>query len=221
VDLRAFVVIGFGFLRAQAPYEPPPSAAILTLMSSPPEVEIKFRIADIERLVERLRQLGFQQVTPRTHEMNTLFDLPGHPLRSRGDLLRLRKYGETWVLTHKSKSNERNGPHKTRVETETRVDNGERMEAILRALHFEPSFRYEKFRAEWKAGDGHVVIDETPIGTYGEIEGPPEWIDSVACDLGIDRKDYITETYAGLFLAWKREGGSKAEEMTFDEIGQQ
>jgi adenylate cyclase, class 2 len=189
-------------------------------MSLSDEVEIKFRIADIDRLAARLRQLGFQQVTPRTHEMNTLFDLPGNPLRDRGDVLRLRKYGQTWVLTHKSRGKKHNGPHKTRLETETRVDNGEKMEAILRALHFEPSFRYEKFRAEWKAGDGHVVIDETPIGTYGEIEGPPEWIDSVARDLEIDRKDYITETYAGLFLAWKRQSGSKSEEMTFDAVGQ-
>jgi len=188
-------------------------------MSFSQEVEIKFRIADIDGLVARLRQLGFQQVTPRTHEMNTLFDLPGHPLRDRGDVLRLRKYGETWVLTHKTKSKKQDGPHKTRIETETCVDNGEKMEAILRALQFESSFRYEKFRAEWKDGKGNVVIDETPIGTFGEIEGPPEWIDSVARDLQIDRKDYITETYAGLFLAWKRKSASKAQEMTFEAIG--
>jgi adenylate cyclase class 2 len=188
-------------------------------MSSSNEVEIKFRVADIEGLVARLRQLGFQQVTPRTHEMNTLFDLPGHPLRDRGDVLRLRKYGETWVVTHKAKSQNQSGLHKIRVETETRVDNGEKMEAILRALQFEPSFRYEKFRAEWKGGSGHVVIDETPIGTYGEIEGPAEWIDSVARDLKIDKKDYITETYAGLFNAWKRQTMSAAQEMTFHAIG--
>ena len=194
------------------------SPAILTLMSSSHEVEIKFRIARIEDLVARLRQLGFQQLTPRTHEMNTLFDLPGHPLRNRGDLLRLRKYGETWVLTHKTKSQSQSGLHKSRVETETRVDNGEKMEAILRALQFAPSFRYEKFRAEWKREQGHVVIDETPIGTFGEIEGPPEWIDSVARDLEIDRKDYITETYVGLFNSWKRQTKSSAEEMTFEAV---
>jgi len=186
------------------------------------EVEIKFRIADIEDLVARLRRLGFQQVTPRTHEMNVLFDLPDHPLRDRGDLLRLRKYGESWVLTHKAKvkNNKKDGPHKTRIETETRVDNGEKMECILRALQFEPSFRYEKFRAEWKApgGEGHVVIDETPIGNFAEIEGPAEWIDPIASDLQIDRQQYITETYAGLFSSWKRETGSNAQEMTFEAI---
>jgi adenylate cyclase, class 2 len=110
-------------------------------MSSSNEIEIKFRIADLESLVDRLHQLGLEPVTPRTHEMNTLFDLPGQPLRKRGDLLRLRKYGKSWVLTHKSKSKEKDGPHKTRVETESRVEDGEKMEAILRALQFEPSFR--------------------------------------------------------------------------------
>ena len=168
----------------------------------------------------RLRQLGLEQITSRTHEMNTLFDLPGHPLKNRGDLLRLRKYGESWVLTHKAKSNEKDGPHKTRVETETRVEDGEKMQAILRALQFEPSFRYEKFRAEWKGEQGHVVIDETPIGNFAEIEGPAKWIDSIAGKLGIQRGDYIKETYAGLFFAWKRETGTSAQEMTFDAVGE-
>jgi adenylate cyclase class 2 len=178
------------------------------------ETEIKFQVGDLEALATRLRQLGFQQITPRTHEMNTLFDLPGHPLRDRGDLLRLRKYGKTWVLTHKAKSNSA-GPHKVRVETETRVEDGEKMEAILHALQFEPVFRYEKFRAEWEGERGHVVIDETPIGNFAEIEGPGDWIDGVARDLGIPRQDYITETYAGIFFNWKRRTKSPAEEMTF------
>ncbi len=182
------------------------------------EIEIKFRVSDLNALVARLRELGLADITPRTHELNTLFDLPGRPLRSRGELLRLRKYGESWVLTHKAKSNEDNRPHKTRVETETRVEDGEKMEAILRALHFEPSFRYEKFRAEWKGDQGQVVIDETPIGNFAEIEGPPDWIDSVANKLGIRRDEYITETYAGLFFGWKRQTGSDATEMTFEAI---
>jgi adenylate cyclase, class 2 len=188
-------------------------------MTGASEVEVKFRVAEINALVTGLRQLGFEQVTPRTHEMNVLFDLPGHALRNRGDLLRLRKYGEIWVLTHKAKVNTKDRAHKTRVETETRVEDGAKMEAILRALQFEPCFRYEKYRAEWKGGQGQVVIDETPIGNFAEIEGPPAWIDSLARDLRVDRKDYITDTYSGLFFEWKRKTGSTAEEMTFAAIG--
>src|SRR5215475_3898968 len=183
-------------------------------MSSSPEIEIKFRVSDLRSLVERLRELGLRQITPRTHEMNTLFDLPGHLLRHRGDLLRLRKYGESWILTHKAKLTNDSGHYKSRMETETRVADGEKMEAILRALQFEPCFRYEKFRAEWEGTQGHVVIDETPIGNFAEIEGPYHWIDEVAQRLGIGSEQYLRDTYAGLFFAWKQATRSPAKEMT-------
>ena len=68
----------------------------------PNEIEIKFRIEDLRDLNRRLRASGFRRITPRTHEMNALYDLPGQPLRKRGELLRLREYGKEWVLTHKS-----------------------------------------------------------------------------------------------------------------------
>jgi len=182
-------------------------------MSSNKEIEIKFRVVDVRDLVRLLRAAKFRLVTPRTHEMNTLYDLPGQPLRERGDLLRLRKYGKGWVLTHKSKG--KAGRHKSRVELETKVEDGQKMEAILHALGFKPSFRYEKFRAEWSEGNGHVVVDETPIGHFGEIEGPARWIDRTAQTLGIRQKDYITDTYAELFFSWKRRTHSSAMEMTF------
>ena len=98
------------------------------------------------------------------------------------------------------------------------------MDAILRALGYAPSFRYEKFRAEWvdqktPGGTGHVVVDETPIGNFCEIEGPPRWIDATAKKLGVSAADYITKNYATLFAEWKRETGSGADEMTFKAIG--
>jgi adenylate cyclase class 2 len=95
------------------------------------------------------------------------------------------------------------------------VENGKQMDAILRALGFEPTFRYEKYRAQWSDGTGHVVFDETPIGNFGEIEGSPRWIDRTARALGIVRSDYITQTYAPMFFAWKRRTHSSATEMTF------
>jgi adenylate cyclase, class 2 len=177
------------------------------------EIEIKFRVADVRALARRLRAAKFRLVTSRTHEMNALYDLPGTPLRKRGDLLRVRKYGSEWVLTHKAQGTA--GRHKTRVETETAVANGEKMDGILRALGFRPTFRYEKFRAQWSDGVGHVVVDETPVGNFGEIEGPARWIDRTAQALGILPEHYITDTYAGLFFAWKRRTRSRAKEMTF------
>jgi adenylate cyclase, class 2 len=182
-------------------------------MASNQEIEIKFRVIDARALTRRLRAAKFRLVTPRTHEMNILYDLPRQMLRKRGELLRLREFGEHWVLTHKSKG--KVGRHKTRVELETKVEDGHKMDAILHALGYRPSFRYEKFRAEWSDGRGHVVLDTTPIGDFGEIEGPARWIDQTAKQLGIRREDYLTDTYAGLFFAWKRRTRSPANEMTF------
>jgi adenylate cyclase, class 2 len=185
-------------------------------MSGNKEIEIKFRVRDVGVLSRTLRNAGFSLVTKSTHELNTLYDLPGLPLRKRGDLLRLHKYGRTWLLTHKAKS--KGGRHKTRQETETTVSDGKKMDAILRALGFSPAFRYEKFRAEWSDDKGHVVIDRTPIGDFGEIEGPSRWIDRTAKQLQIQSKDYIADTYAQLFFRWKKQTGSAANEMTFAAI---
>ena len=182
----------------------------------PQEIEIKFRVADLRALARRLRSAGFRLVTRRTHEVNTLYDLPGEVLRRRNQLLRLRKYGSAWTLTHKSGTVR--GHHSSRVELETTVADGKKMDAILRALGYSPSFLYEKFRAEWADGKGHVVVDETPIGNFCEIEGPARWIDATAKKLAVSAADYITKNYASLFLDWKQETKSAAEEMTFKAV---
>jgi adenylate cyclase class 2 len=185
-------------------------------MASTKEIEIKFRVADVRALARKLRAAGFRLVTPRTHELNTLYDLPGAVLRARKELLRIRKYGSEWTLTHKAKG--KVGRHSSRIETETHVSDGKKMDAILRALGYAPLFRYEKFRAEWSDGKGQVVVDETPIGNFCEIEGAPRWIDAAAKKLGINESDYITKNYATLFLEWKAQTANESEEMTFEEV---
>ena len=186
-------------------------------MASAAEVEIKFHIKNLGALTHELSKNGFHLATARTHEMNTLYDTPKGTLRERGELLRIRKYGEIWKVTHKAKGN--TGKHKTRVETETKVQDGEALAEIFTSIGLVPCFRYEKFRSEWSDGTGHVVLDETPIGNIAEIEGPPEWIDATAAKLGIDYSDYITESYAQMFFAWKKKTRSSAQEMTWKSLG--
>lgn len=187
----------------------------------PQEVEIKFRVDGLRALNRKLRAAGFGLVTRRTHEMNTLYDLPGEVLRKRNELLRIRKYGSEWTLTHKSGT--KRGRHSSRVELETKVADGHKLDAILHALGYSPTFRYEKFRAEWTdpkapGGKGHVVVDETPIGNFCEIEGPPRWIDATAKKLNVTPEHYITKNYATLFLDWKKETRNPAKEMTFGAV---
>lgn len=185
-------------------------------MAKQPEVEIKFRVADVRRLEQALADSGFRRQTPPTHEANTLYDR-GYALRRRGEILRLRKYGDQWRLTHKAKGTA--GRYKTRTEHESAVANGPEVDAILRALGYQPAFVYEKFRSEWSDGAGEVVVDHTPIGTIGEIEGPPRWIDRTARLLGIDPRDYITKSYGELFLEWRKTTRNAAKNMTFRECG--
>lgn len=183
-------------------------------MSLNHEVEIKFRIADIGALTAKLKSAGFHLVTPRTHEMNTIYDMPGDQLRARGALLRLREYGDKWTLTFKDKG-VTESRHKSRPEMETQVQNGQAMAQILEALGFRARFSYEKFRSEWIDKHGHVVVDETPVGNFGEIEGAPEWIDRIAATLGIPEEQYIKASYSELFREWKRQTRSDAEHMLF------
>src|ERR1700751_6136644 len=125
-------------------------------MATPQEVEIKFFVSDLKQLEDKLKRLGFHCETPSTHEHNTLYDLPGQKLRRKGELLRLREYGDKWKLTHKAKGVA--GKHKSRAELETPVSDGKQMDGILRGLGYLPTFVYEKFRSEWSDGDGHVVL---------------------------------------------------------------
>jgi adenylate cyclase class 2 len=201
------------------------------------EIELKFPVDDPTALQARLPELGFHLDTPRTFEQNTLYDSPERRLLEQRQLLRLRHYGGTWTMTHKRPLSEQEtrqasgdpARYKVRVETETTVEDGAAMEEVFHRLGYDPVFRYEKFRSEWSHPvhvnegtglvTGHLVIDETPIGNYAELEGPEEWIDEMLAQLGIDHARCLTDSYGRLFLAWKERTKSPAENLTFAEIG--
>ena len=181
------------------------------------EIEVKFRVDDSQQLQEKLRSLGFRSLTPRTFERNTLYDTPDRNLRARQAILRVRKYGDRWVLTHKClpSDHDPNARHKHRIEIETEVADGEALGFIFTQLGYEPVFIYEKWRAEYADATGHCVIDETPVGVFAELEGPAEWIDIISERLGLDPASLMTDSYGRLFENWRRETGSAARDMTF------
>ena len=115
------------------------------------EIEIKFHVDDLRALARTLRAAGFRVTTPRTHEMNTLYDLPGEVLRRRKELLRLREYGSSWTLTHKSGS--KVGRHSSRRELETGVSDGKKM------------CEARSFRCVQKGGLIRKSFDMPPVGS--------------------------------------------------------
>lgn len=197
------------------------------------EIELKFPVADPSAFQSLLPALGFHLDTARTFESNTLYDTPGRDLRARRQLLRLRQYGQIWTITHKRQPDQPDDSglsrYKVRIETETHVDDGEATAAIFTQLGYTPVFRYEKYRTEWSqmplfaaerpdGAVGHLVVDETPIGNYAELEGPTDWIDGILELLGVDPAKCLTDSYGRLFQNWKEINGSSVEHLTFAEI---
>ncbi len=180
------------------------------------EVEIKLRVGDPRSARRALRALGFRVSQPREFEHNTLFDTAGGSLRRRGLMLRLRTTGGEAVLTFKSRSMP-SAFYKIRREVETRIASPAAAREILLCLGFSPSFRYEKYRTRLtrRHERGEVALDETPIGTFLELEGRPGWIRRVARGLGWTPREFITGTYAELYQEWRRRNRAPARAMVF------
>ena len=182
------------------------------------ETEIKVRLTDRAAFTMQLPSLGFHLLTAETMERNVLFDTPENWLRQRGELLRIRQYGDRWILTHKAPvENSIASMHKVRAETETEIENGRPLAAIFERLGYNPIFVYEKLRTEWADNEGHVVVDVTPIGDFAELEGESEWIDRMAAKFGISPENYLKASYGQLFQDWKHATGRPATHMTFAE----
>jgi adenylate cyclase class 2 len=183
----------------------------------PVETEIKFRVVDLAGLSQRLESADFRLETPRSFESNVLYDTPDRRMRARTEILRIRSYAGRWTLTHKRLPDSGPGEdtHKHRIETETKVSDGDALAQVFRSLGLVPAFRYEKWRTEWADGEGHCVVDETPIGNFAELEGSAEWIDRTAASLGIDPVQYITLSYGRLFEQWRAVHDSSVIDLTF------
>jgi adenylate cyclase class 2 len=186
----------------------------------PVETEIKFRVDDLAGLAQRLPAAGFTLQTPRAFESNVLYDTPDRRMRARTEILRIRNYAGRWTLTHKRLPDSGPGEdtHKHRIETETEVSDGDALAEVFVSLGLVPAFRYEKWRTEWRDGEGHCVVDETPIGDFAELEGPAAWIDRAAARLGLDPSQYIVLSYGRLFDLWREEHHSAAQDLTFAAI---
>jgi len=133
------------------------------------EIEVKFALKDRPGLVRRLHEIGAQKLYAETFEDNIVLDRRGE-LRTRGSLLRVRKFGRYALATYKGPM-AFDGGVKMREEVQTGVESFELAIQLFDSLGFKPVFRYQKFREVWRVKEVEVVLDRTPIGDYFEIEG--------------------------------------------------
>lgn len=169
-------------------------------MAEKVETEIKLRMDDAQKARAAVRALGARLERERHFEDNLLVDDALGSLAAGGKALRLRRTEGRAVLTFK-------GPRqgtavlKSRPEIEAAVPDPDAFEAILGGLGYRKVFRYQKYRETYSWKDVEIVVDETPVGTFLEIEGDESAIHEAALALGKSPADYLTASYATLFFA--------------------
>jgi adenylate cyclase class 2 len=164
------------------------------------ETEVKIRIQDPAEARKAIADLGARPTRERHLEDNLLFDDEWGVLGSSGSVLRLRRTSGAAVLTFKGPKTVESGI-RSRGELETTIGDPDALQSMLLALGFRPAFRYQKYREVYEWQGQEIVVDETPIGAFVEIEGDREGIARAATLLGFSPRDYITESYFALFFA--------------------
>jgi adenylate cyclase class 2 len=170
------------------------------LSSMPTEIEVKLPIDNLKSMRAKIRRRGWRVSSRRQFEANWLFDCTDDSLRNSGRVLRVRQSGVATWLTVKGPV-QQDTPHKIREEIEIKTPGTKPTIALLGTLGYNVTWRYEKYRRCFtKAGEsGKILLDETPIGNYLELEGSDAWIDNTSMALGFKYNDYITASYRGLF----------------------
>ena len=191
----------------------------MTDRTSPREIETKFRVEDRADFERRLSALG-AVAGPTEFESNVLLDDAAGTLRARGHALRLRDSAGAGVLTFKGKATLDRGI-KSRIEIESGVETSENVGQIFEALGFTPVFRYEKRRTAWQFSDPAlplVVVDETPIGLFAEIEGAEPAVRALATRLGVDEGLMLEQSYPALYQEARESNPELPADMTFQKL---
>jgi adenylate cyclase class 2 len=178
------------------------------------EREIKLRFETPEAARAAVVAAGASPLRGRRLQEDCLLDTSEGRLRERHSVLRLRMERGRSLLTFK-------GPvqpssMKVREEVETLVGDGEILLRVLEAAGFQIRFRYQKYREEFAVGDVIVAIDETPVGTFVEIEGSEQGITALARALARSPADYVLESYQALFMQHLQSSGLPPTDMLFE-----
>ena len=205
------------------------------------ETEIKLRVRDLQvfrRALRRLGALSGSSRVKRVHEWNELFDTPGSELKRRGELLRIRTESagnpsgrrsgtqtQRTILTLKRPARGKpssRSRYKVKEEMEAELSDARVLADVFESLGMRVWFRYEKFRTTFRlpaslrwARDLLIELDETPIGSFVELEGPRRAIDRAAKALGYEKHDYVTANYFVLYREHCRQTGKKLGDMLF------
>ena len=179
------------------------------------EREIKLQFASPADGRTAIIAAGATPIRGRRLQEDCLLDSKDERVWAQRSVLRIRIEQGKSLLTFK-------GPvqpsaMKLREELETVVGDGDMLLRLFQELGFTVWFRYQKYREEFAYGDVIIALDETPIGTFVEIEGGEDGITQMAASLGRGPADYIAESYRTLFCRYRDEHQWTTTDMVFDE----
>jgi len=166
------------------------------------EREIKLRFESAAAARQAIVSTGAAPYRARRLQDDRLLDDDAASLQRRGCTLRLRQDGSDAYLTFKGPVGP--GAMKTREELESPVGQGDIVLRVLRELGLTPRFRYQKYREEFRLGDLIIALDETPVGTFIELEGQEPDIERTAASLGRTPAHYMRASYRTLFLEYRQ-----------------
>jgi len=177
------------------------------------EREIKLRFASPDDARAAILATGATPLRSRRLQEDALLDTEDESLRQRRCVLRIRTESGKSLLTFKGPVLP--GSMKVRDEHETIIGDGEVLQRVLEELGLHVWFRYEKYREEFAAEDVTIAIDETPVGTFVEIEGGEEGILAMAEALGRTPTDFVLDSYRALFIKHREQFGLTGANMVF------
>jgi adenylate cyclase, class 2 len=183
--------------------------------STPLEREVKLRFPTLADARAAILAAGATPLRGRRLQEDCLLDTADERLRQERCVLRIRVEAGRSLLTYK-------GPvqpsrWKLREERETIISDGETMLYVLERLGFSVWFRYQKYREEFGARDAVIALDETPIGTFVEIEGSETAITEFAAALGRSEAEYLLDSYRSLYVQHCEAKGEAVGNMVFEE----
>jgi adenylate cyclase class 2 len=214
-------------------------------MAHETEIKLKIAdVRAFHRALERIGARPGGKGPERVHEQNVIFDTPDGGLAKHGQLLRIRTESPQAQGKAKAKNSRqrvvltfkqpiagapiglthqlRRGQYKVRDETELEVSDAGNLTRIFEGLGMSGWFRYEKYRSTFQLPKSKtwargllIELDETPIGTFAELEGPAEAIDRAATELGFSRNDYVLKNYLVLYMEECRRKGEQPCHMLF------
>ena len=179
------------------------------------EREVKLRFNNPEQARRAIVTAGAVPLRCRRLQEDALLDTEDETLRRQRCVLRIRTEAGKSVITFKGPVQP--GSMKLREEHETIVSDGQVLLTVFEQLGLHVWFRYEKFREEFSAAEVTIALDETPIGTFVEIEGGEHGILAMTDAMGKSPSDFVLDSYRGLFVRYRDEHRLTGSDMVFDE----